>query len=188
MHTNLLDILRCPFCGTSLSIVENDALSLEGAVMEAGVLGCECCAFPVVSGIPVLIADEPTRRAMHALEDGRPEEALFILLGLAGDPRREERFRDLLSRDTATYREALEVLSLDAEGTYFLYRFTDSTHLAAEALIRAIAQERWPVQGRVLDLCGGSGHLTSVLTALRPSGDSGEPGVMLNTRLELDRF
>jgi uncharacterized protein YbaR (Trm112 family)/SAM-dependent methyltransferase len=168
MHTDLIDILRCPFCGTALSIVENDALSMDGAYMEVGVLGCECCAFPVVAGIPVLIADESSRRALDALEDGRREDALLGLLGLSGDTDRSMRFQELMSRDSATYREALELLCLDAEGTYFLYRFSDPSYVTTEALIRAIGQQKWPMQSRVLDLCGGSGHISRALTELTP--------------------
>jgi uncharacterized protein YbaR (Trm112 family) len=170
MHTSLLDILRCPFCGTAVSIVENDALAREGARIDAGVLVCECCTFPVVAGIPVMMADEMTRHALSALEAGRGDAAFFGLLGLSDDTTRSECFRALLTKDTATYRDALELLCHDAEGTYFLYRFTDPTFLTAEALLRAIGQQHWPAQVRTLDLCGGSGHLTRVLTGLGSSG------------------
>ena len=179
MHASLLDILRCPFCGTAVSIVENDALVRESDRIEAGVLGCECCAFPIVAGIPVMKADEPTRHAVHALETGRGDAALFGLLGLSDDTVLWERFRTLMTQDTATYRDALELLCHDAEGTYFLYRFTDPTFLTAEALLLAISQQDWPVRGRTLDLCGGSGHLTQVLTGLRPPGGTVVPGTVL---------
>jgi uncharacterized protein YbaR (Trm112 family) len=177
MHESLLDILRCPFCGTAFSIVENQALVRKGDRIEAGVLGCECCAFPVVAGIPVMIADDTSRDAVHALEAGQGDTALFSLLGLSDDPARCDRFRALQSQDTATYRDALELLCDDAEGTYFFYRFSDPTFLSAEALLRAIGQQGWPVSGRTLDLCGGSGHLTRVLTGLRPSTDEQREGV-----------
>jgi len=179
MDVALLDVLRCPFCGTALSIVENDALVLSGSQLTEGVLGCECCAYPVVGGIPVMIADEDTRLAMHALEDGRRDEALYRLLGLADDPARQQQFRALMARDTATYREALAILCEDAEGTYFLYRFSDPTHLTTEALLHAIAQRDWPVQGRTLDLCGGSGHLTRVLATLGPPGGTEGPSPVI---------
>ena len=179
MHTSLLDILRCPFCGMAVSIVENEALAWEGARIDTGVVGCECCAFPVVAGIPVMMADETTRQALHALEAGRGDEALFSLLGLSDDTVRRERFRVLMTQDTATYRDALGLLCDDAEGTYFLHRFTDPTFLTAEALLRAIGQQRWPVQGRTLDLCGGSGHLTRVLAGLGPPGGALVPGTVL---------
>ena len=127
MHEAMLELLRCPFCGTRVSLVENEALVRAGDRIESGVLGCECCAFPVVAGIPVMIADDPTREAMHLLEAGQAEAALFALLGL--DETRVEAFRDLLTRlprhsgeaaeagAHATYQEALAILCRDAEGT-----------------------------------------------------------------------
>ena len=162
MHETLPDLLRCPFCGTRLSLVENNGLVRRGAEVESGVLGCECCAFPIVAGIPVLVADEATRDAMHALEAGRHDAALFALLGL--DRERAERFRALLGVGAApTYRDALDILSPDAEGTYFLYRFSDPTFLTAEAVVQAVGRHKIAPIGPVLDLCGGSGHLTRVL-------------------------
>jgi uncharacterized protein YbaR (Trm112 family)/SAM-dependent methyltransferase len=165
MHETMLELLRCPFCGTRVSLVDNDALVRAGNRIESGVLGCECCAFPVVAGIPVMIADDRTRDAMHLLEAGRREAALFTLLGL--DQTRVEPFRALLARRLpATYREALGILCRDAEGTCFIYRFSDPTYLMAEALLQAIGQQTWTLTARCLDICGGSGHLTRVLIGL----------------------
>jgi uncharacterized protein YbaR (Trm112 family) len=168
MRDTLLDILRCPFCGSRLTIVENEALVSTGGSIESAVLGCDCCAFPVVAGIPVLIADDVTRDAMHQLEAGQREEALFSLLGL--DSERGAAFRALLLKDGATYRDALAILSLDAEADCFLYRFSDPTYLTIEALLRGLGQNASTTSGIVLDLCGGSGHVTRVLAGLRPSG------------------
>ena len=170
MREALLHLLRCPFCGTRLSVVDNDALARTEHDIVSGVLGCECCAFPIVAGIPVLIADDATRGAMHALEAGRCEDALFTLLGLDGDERRADAFRALLARDKpVTYRDALAILCLDAESACFLYRFSDPTFVAAEALLRALGQHPSVGSGRALDLCGGSGHLTRVLAGLEPA-------------------
>ena len=167
MHERVLDLLRCPFCGTRLSLVENDALLRVGDRIESGVLGCECCAFPVVAGIPVMIANDATRDAMHALERGERETALLTLLGV--DDTRRERFRAFLARGKhATYREGLDILSHDAEGTCFLYRFSDPTFVLAESLVRAIGADRRRTS-HVIDLCGGSGHLTRVLSELSGS-------------------
>ena len=165
MHDTLLHQLRCPFCGTRLSLIDNASLVRHGDDVESGMLGCECCAFPVVAGIPVLVADETTRGAMHALEANGHDAALFALLGLDGD--RTDRFRALQARGAeATYREAIDILSPDAEGAYFLYRFSDPTFLTAEALVRAVGGCEGVLTGPVLDLCGGSGHLTRVLASL----------------------
>jgi uncharacterized protein YbaR (Trm112 family)/SAM-dependent methyltransferase len=173
MHETMLELLRCPFCGTRVSLVENDALVRAGDRIESGVLGCECCAFPVVDGIPVMIADDRTRDAMHLLEAGKGEAALFTLLEL--DQTRVEAFRGLLARGTqATYQEALAILCQDAEGTCFVYRFSDPTYVMVEAILQAIAQQPRTLAGpstalgtgRYLDLCGGTGHLTRVLIGL----------------------
>jgi uncharacterized protein YbaR (Trm112 family)/SAM-dependent methyltransferase len=171
MRRSLLDLLRCPFCGTRLSIVETEALVVQGDLIESGVLGCECCAFPIVAGIPVMIADDRTRDAMHVMEAGDREGALFMLLGL--DEPRGKAFRALIGRpETATYREALAILSLDAEADCFVYRFSDPTFVMIESILRAIGQQPWVVAGRALDMCGGTGHLTRVLNRLRPAGGS----------------
>jgi uncharacterized protein YbaR (Trm112 family)/SAM-dependent methyltransferase len=168
MRASLLELLRCPFCGSRITVVENEALERADGRIDAGVLGCDCCAYPVIAGIPVLIADDTTRTAMHLLEAGRREEALFTLLGL--DAARGASFRALLQRGHPTYRELLPLLSLDAEAENFLYRFSDPTYVMAEALLRAVGQTRWTVSRPVLDVCGGSGHLTRVLAGLRPAG------------------
>ena len=93
MHESLLDLLRCPYCGMRVSLVENTALERRGARIESGVLGCECCAFPIVAGIPVLVADDRTRDSMHALEAGHDEAALCLLLGLDDDRRAQGEIR-----------------------------------------------------------------------------------------------
>ena len=180
MHADLFELLRCPFCGTRLSLVDNAALDRQGAQINTGVIGCECCAYPIVAGIPVLIADGTTREAIDALEAGHPDAALFALLGLIGESPRVTAFRALLARATsATYRETLDTLSPDAEGTYFVYRFSDPTYLTAEALLVALGQVRGMVKGCVLDLCGGSGHLTRVLTGLLTGGGGYVPSTVL---------
>ena len=167
MHEPLLDLLQCPFCGGRFTLHESARVSGADGSIESGVIWCECCAFPIVAGIPVLRADETSRLAMQALEAGRQEDALFSLLGL--DAARGEAFRAMLRSGSAlTYRDAIAVLSPDPEGTYFVYRFSDPTFVIAEGVLEALAQEPSAFHGRVLDLCGGSGHLTRVLTRLRP--------------------
>ncbi|MYD69980.1 MAG: class I SAM-dependent methyltransferase [Acidobacteria bacterium] len=171
MHLKALRQLRCPFCGTRFTVVSNRALLLEAESIVEGVIWCECSAFPVVAGIPVVIADDATRDAMHALEAGHRTRALWMLLGLSDDAARTEAFRRLTDPERApTYRELLPILSRDAEADCFLYRFSDPTFLTAEALLDAIAHDR-PSRGRALDICGGSGHLTRVL--MRQPGNEG---------------
>ena len=167
MHIDTLSILRCPFCGTKLTLVQNDALVQVDDRVDAGVLGCECCAFPVVHGIPVLIANDTTRAAMHLLEAGREDGALHLLLGLEGD--RASAFDRFASDPEAmTYREGVKRLSLDAEAEYFVYRFSDPTFRVGRAVVQACGPLMQRT-GRYLDLCGGSGHLTRTMTSDQPA-------------------
>ena len=90
-----------------------------------------------------------------------------------GAPRRAA-FQALVARgDAATYREALDILSPDAEGTYFVYRLSDPTFVTASAVLRAVAQAPGVLQGWVVDVCGGAGHLTRLLGELRGPGPGG---------------
>jgi uncharacterized protein YbaR (Trm112 family) len=181
MQPSLLEILRCPYCGSPLEVVDNGALvrgAESGDDIEWGVLGCECCAYPVLDGIPILIADDATRHAMHTLEAGSPEDALLAALAGSGSAAPPERLRGLVRGEVATYQEALSLLCGDAEGTWFLHHFSDPTYVAAEALLRAIARAGWPVRGRTLDLCGGAGHLARVLHTLSER-DGGGPDTVL---------
>jgi uncharacterized protein YbaR (Trm112 family) len=158
MRADTLDILRCPFCGTRLTLVDNDALWRVGDRIEAGVLGCECCAFPIIDGIPVLMASDTARAAMHLLEAGKGDEALHLLLGIEGE--RVERFRRFAADpDAMTYREGVRILSVDAEAEYFVYRFSDPTFRVGRAVVQACGP-LMAREGRYIDVCGGSGHLT----------------------------
>lgn len=164
MDQSLLPHLRCPFCGSGLALDDASAVRTETRI-DYGVLGCPCCAYPIVAGIPVMIADDRARAAMNAIEAGNHREALEVTLGL--DEAGRAAFRALLARGhAATYRDAMDVLSPDAEGTYFIYRFSDPTFVTASAVLRAVAQAPHVTSGWIVDVCGGSGHLTRLLGRL----------------------
>lgn len=172
MDPSLLALLRCPFCGTALTLVDSLPVQREGDRIMSAVVGCACCAYPVVGGIPVVIAGDRERAAMNAIEAGQHDGALDLMLDL--DAPRRAAFHALLARgEAATYREALDILSPDAEGTYFVHRLSDPTFVTASAVLRAIAQASGPVDGWVVDVCGGAGHLTRLLTDLRGDGPGG---------------
>lgn len=173
MHPATLEQLRCPFCGTVPALIQNNALVRTETDISAGVLSCQCCAFPIVAGIPVMIASETTRTAIRHMERGEGEAAVLIMLGLSDAPQRAEAFRALIRDEAAaTYSRAIEILSPDAEGQYFVYRFSDPTFLIASAVVRALGQHPGVGTGRVLDICGGSGHLTRVMATLTAPGQT----------------
>ena len=92
MDPSLLALLHCPFCGTALTLVDSLPVQRDGNRILSAVLGCACCAYPVVAGIPVIIAGDRERAAMNAIEAGHHDQALDLMLDL-DPPRRAARRR-----------------------------------------------------------------------------------------------
>ena len=162
MHTGLLDLLRCPYCGGALELITSHFHRLDAGGVRDGIIGCECCTFPVVDGIPVMHLTEPGPAAAAAIQAGEPDRALLAMIGVS-DTARGETFLALAADPSATYKAIIEALGPDIEGGYFLYRFSDPTFVVAEAVVHAVAGTVLGGRGRALDTCGGSGHLTRVL-------------------------
>jgi uncharacterized protein YbaR (Trm112 family) len=169
MNRSLLDILRCPYCGGSLELVTSMFHRSDEATIRDGILGCHCCIFAVVDGIPVLHLQPASTLAREHVEAGRPDLALRVMVGL-DDPHQAAIFEKVAASPTATYKETVEALGPNFEGGYFLYRFSDPTYIVAEAVVRAVAGTVLHGERRAVDICGGSGHLTRVLMDLsRPA-------------------
>jgi uncharacterized protein YbaR (Trm112 family) len=165
MRPDLLDLLRCPFCGGRLALVESGFVNRDGDEILDGILGCHCCAFPIVDGIPIVHLEPAAAAALAHLDAGRADLARRAMLGL------EEhldalRFDEVAASPTATYRDIVVALGPHFEGGYFLYRFTDPTYLVSQAVVRAVAETVMSGGGRAIDVCGGSGHLTRTLLEL----------------------
>lgn len=165
MHSQLLEILRCPFCGGRLELVTSIFHQTSGDEIQDGILGCHCCIFPVVDGIPVLHLRPDAIAAKDHLEAGRPAQALRSMVGLESDAE-AERFEAAARSSGSTYKEIVEALGPNFEGGYFLYRFSDPTYLVANAVVRAVASTVLEGRRRAIDICGGSGHLTRSLIDL----------------------
>ena len=168
MRVDTLDILRCPFCGGRLELVTSLFHRREGDEIRDGILGCHCCIFPVVDGIPIMHLTADAGTAREHLEGGRPEQARLVMFGLH-DEAQAALFARTIAAPDATYRAVVEALGPAFEGGYFLYRFSDPTYVVAEAVVRAVAGTVLAGRGRAVDICGGSGHLTRVLTDLSPA-------------------
>jgi uncharacterized protein YbaR (Trm112 family) len=165
MRTDTLEILRCPYCGGRLELVIDSFHRAGRDEIEDGVLGCQCCVFPVIDGIPILHLLAPSTAARDLVEQGKPDRARRAMLGL-DDDRDAERFDSLAASNATTYRDVVDALGPDLEGGYFLYRFSDPTFIVAHAVVRAVASTVLAGGGRAIDICGGSGHLTRSLTDL----------------------
>jgi uncharacterized protein YbaR (Trm112 family) len=165
MHTSTLDLLRCPYCGGRLSLVESLFHQRSGDDLRDGILGCHCCIFPLVDGIPVLHLLPPATTARDQVQAGRPEAARRTMVGIESE-REAEAFEAAAASSTATYRETVDALGPNFEAGYFLYRFSDPTFVVADAVVRAVARTVLGGTRRAIDVCGGSGHLTRSLIDL----------------------
>ena len=165
VRDDTLDLLRCPYCGGRLELVESSFHEREGGEITNAILGCHCCVFPIVAGIPVMHLDPAAVAAREQIEAGRPDLAARRMFAL-DDEQQAARFEETAASATATYREVVDALGPGFEGGYFLYRFSDPTYLVAEAVVRAVAATTLRGGGRGLDVCGGSGHLTRSLMDL----------------------
>lgn len=175
MRQTLLDLLECPFCGTALKIVESQSTQFVNDALEFGALGCECCAYPVVEGIPVVRADDFAKSLLKALDAGDIASARATFLGVEGQVASDLVSR--MSRRELTYGAAIEAISPNGEGTYFAYRFSDPTFYLTEALLHVLLARPEARRARVVDLCGGSGHLTRVMEQCL-AGQAGAPPIV----------
>lgn len=124
MRADTLEILRCPFCGGRLAVVPSLPHQREGDEIVCGILGCYCCIYPVVAGIPVLHLEAGAKTACAQIEAGHPELAERTMFGLAEESS-ANRFARVSAASGATYRETVEALGPDFEGGYFFYRFSN---------------------------------------------------------------
>jgi uncharacterized protein YbaR (Trm112 family) len=168
MHIATLDLLRCPYCGSRLSFVDSMFHRRDGDHLHDGILGCQCCIFPLVDGIPVLHLHAAAVTARDQMEAGNPEQARRTMIGIESE-HDAEAFEAAAASPLATYRETVEAIGPNFEGGYFLYRFSDPTFIVADAVVRAVGGIVLARGGRAIDICGGSGHLTRSLLELSPA-------------------
>ena len=127
-----------------------------------GLLGCQCCIFALVDGIPVMHLQPNATAAIEHLKAGSSNLARRAMFGL-DDQQQAEVFDQAARSDTATYKETVAAIGPNFEGGYFLYRFSDPTFVVAQAVVQAVASTVLQGNHRAIDICGGSGHLTRTL-------------------------
>lgn len=82
MKKAIINLLRCPFCGSAFSSPEHVS-SKDGA--RYGILGCDCSEYPVIAGIPVIkkgrigIKGQSLQYVTELVKAGRYEDALLCM-------------------------------------------------------------------------------------------------------------
>ena len=173
MRASLLEVLRCPFCGGSFHLA---GAPIPQASVESGVLCCACCAYPIIDGIPVVRLSDEVTAAVKALDAGQLDAARHLVLDLP--PERHAEF-DAVGLDPGmTFAVAVRRLLPDGEGDYYVLRFGDPTFVVASAVARAIVAMLPVGAGRLVDVCGGCGHLSWTLASLVRVGSNPPPALL----------
>jgi SAM-dependent methyltransferase/uncharacterized protein YbaR (Trm112 family) len=162
MRSTTLEILRCPYCGGRLELVTSSFHRYDGDEIVDAILGCHCCVFPVIAAVPILHLEPAAVAARGLLESGDADGAARRMLALEDEPA-ALRFDEAARSPHATYRQLVDALGPQFEGGYFLFRFSDPTYVVADAVVRAVVEAAVGRDGRTIDVCGGSGHLTRSL-------------------------
>jgi SAM-dependent methyltransferase len=170
MRLETLAIIRCPYCGGRVDLKDSLFHRREGDEVLDAVLGCHCCHFVVISGIAVMTVEGQADTARQQVEAGQPDAAARTMLGIE-----DEATASCLDDESATYRDIVNALGSNFEGGYFLYRFSDPTFVVADGVVRSLAAGALADGGSVIDLCGGSGHLTRTLR-----GVTGRPALLMD--------
>ena len=162
MRRELLDVLRCPFCGGPCEVYGHAHRTLPEVVVH-GVLGCACCAYPIVDGVPIMKTSDDLSDAIRAIERGAIDDARALVTDLP------ERDRATLRAPFASFADAVTSLLPDGEGDYYVRRFGDPTFIVADGIARAVARVVGPSSAgrRFVDVCSGCGHLARTLDTLR---------------------
>src|SRR5256885_11918683 len=105
MRADTLEILRCPYCGGRLEVATSQFHTRAGDDLVDGILGCHCCAFPVVAGIPGLPPQPAAAQTPGHLDAGRPDPAPRSTFELADHPHSAERISQPAQTPSATIRE-----------------------------------------------------------------------------------
>jgi len=162
MRADTLKILSCPYCGGGLEVVTSSFHRVDGNDIVDAILGCHCCVFPVVAGIPIMHLEPAAVAARERLESGDAAGAARKMFGF-DDAERAKRFEERAQSPAASYRELVDTLGPAFEGGYFLFRFSDPTYIVADGVVRGVAATAVRPGARAIDVCGGSGHLTRSL-------------------------
>jgi ubiquinone/menaquinone biosynthesis C-methylase UbiE/uncharacterized protein YbaR (Trm112 family) len=181
MQKNLLEILRCPYCGSMFELSE--VMEAQGEDIVHGCLQCECNSFPILEGIPLLINNPAKKYVLNYLREGEIKKA--FALSINKNSRTTIRIADFInSKPLGTRLKNLfldgsyyfskkqyeryfdqstcfcDLLKPGLSGDYLKHRFSSQTFWSLYPFIPLIQRKK----RRILDVCCGSGHASFVIS------------------------
>ena len=181
MKQELLEIMKCPYCGTDFEIEEVYSENEEGIIN--GCIKCECDTYPILEGILVL-KNSPTKKCIiNYLNTKEIEKAVALSFGYGTndvcrvmnfiEPKPGGKFfkAGLLGLVNYSSKKKYERYSdknlsfFDVLGNrfydgYLKHRFSSQTFWSLYPFVPLLSRKR----KRILDMCCGAGHASFVIS------------------------
>ena len=181
MKQELLELMKCPYCGTDFEIDEVYSENEEKIIN--GCINCECNEYPILKGI-LILKNTPTKEyIIEYLKKGEIEKAVALSFGdYTNDICRVAYFiepkpfgklfkKNLLSF-VNSYSKKLykkysdkslsfcDVLGNGSWDVYLKHRFSSQTFWSLYPFIKLLRKKR----KRILEMCCGAGHASFVIS------------------------
>lgn len=181
MKKGLLELIRCPYCGTDLEIEE--IYSENGEEIIYGCIKCECDTYPILGGILILKNAPVKKYILKYLKKKENEKAIALSFGCGVDE--SCRVVDILSPkpcgkflaerllDFTKYLSKKRykrysdndlsfcgVLGNGLTDAYFKHRFSSQTFWSLYPFIPLLRMKR----KRILEVCCGAGHASFAIS------------------------
>jgi SAM-dependent methyltransferase/uncharacterized protein YbaR (Trm112 family) len=181
MKQELLELMKCPYCGTDFEIDEVYSEN-EGEIIN-GYIKCECNEYPILEGI-LILKNTPTKGyIIEYLKKKEIEKAIALPFGdytndicrvmdfIEPKPFGEFFKKSLLSFVNRSSKKRYkrysdknlsfsEVLGKGSSNAYFKHRFSSQTFWSLYPFVPLLRKKR----KRILDVCCGVGHPSFVIS------------------------
>ena len=181
MKRKLLEIMKCPYCGTDLEIEEIYSENEEEIIN--GCIKCECATYPILEGILVLKNTSTKKYIIEYLKKKEIQKAValsfgpgindicraidiiepkpfgnFFKKGLFGlvDHFSKKKYKRYSDKNLSFH----DVLGNTSGVVYFKHRFSSQTFWSLYPFIKLLREKR----KRILDVCCGAGHASFVIS------------------------
>ena len=181
MKQELLELMKCPYCGTSFEIEEGYSENEEGIIN--GCVKCECDTYPILEGILILKNTATKKYIIEHLKKKEIEKAVALsfkygvndICRVADfiEPKPAGKFikKCLLGLANHSYKTLYKIISnknssfFDAlgKGSYEIYlkhRFSSQTFWSLYPFVPLMRKRR----KRILEVCCGAGHASFVIS------------------------
>ena len=181
MKQELLELMKCPYCGTGFEIEEVYSENEEEII--SGCIKCECDTYPILEGIFILKKSPQKKYIVEYLKKKENQKAIALSLGFAVtdicrvadiiEPKLCGKFFknsllnlvNYLSKKRSRRYSDKNISFYEALGNkygvvYFKHRFSSQTFWSLYPVIPVLSKKR----KRVLDMCCGAGHASFVIS------------------------